>query len=194
MIRDKSTFGRRFALNQGLRFIHKCVRQGIAPHIAHRKRLAFAFQHKIYSSGHAVNTSRFDRSANPHMLSALGALQTIQLCQRMVISLALAVAEPRQARHRNHDDPNADSEFGALLHPNYSVKLWIFFMVSQGLQRRGQFFGQQIVANFIPVERFAILQDQGRFQIRCDELGNEFRELFANQHQSLWLERSANPG
>ena len=62
------------------------------------------------------------------------------------------------------------------------------------VQRRGQFFGQQIVANFIPVERFAILQDQGRFQIRCDELGNEFRELFANQHQSLWLERSANPG
>src|SRR5216684_7840358 len=88
MVGDKAAFGGRLALNQRLRFVHKSVRQRIAPNITHRQSLAFAFQHKIDSPGHAVNTSGLHRAADAHVLIALRALQRIELSEGVVISLA----------------------------------------------------------------------------------------------------------
>src|SRR5260221_5728168 len=39
----------------------------------------------------------------------------------MVIGFAFAIAQPREAGHRDHDNPYADPEFGLLLHINFSL-------------------------------------------------------------------------
>src|SRR5260221_12423204 len=39
----------------------------------------------------------------------------------MVIGFAFAIAQPREAGHRDHDNPYADPEFGLLLHANFSL-------------------------------------------------------------------------
>src|SRR6202030_438733 len=110
----------------------------------------------------------------------------------MVVSLALTVAKPRQARHRNYDDSYADSKLGLLLHrkilpnrPNLSI-------LSQGSQGCGQFFGQAAAANFTPVERPAVVQNHCRVQICRHKLRNKLGQLLAEQNHSLWLERPPN--
>src|SRR5258708_34589381 len=39
----------------------------------------------------------------------------------MVIGFAFAIAQPREAGHRDHDNPYPDPEFGLLLHINFSL-------------------------------------------------------------------------
>ena len=104
------------SFDQRLRIVYKRVRQGIAAYVTDRQGLALAFQHKIHSAG-----------ASPRILPACTVppmrMRSVraepfggfQFGQRVVIRLALAVAEPREKTQSKAVIPRADA--GPLLMP-----------------------------------------------------------------------------
>src|ERR1700722_9391989 len=107
---------RRPALDQRLRFIHEGVRQRITAHIAHRERLPFPFEDKINAAGETSNAARRHGSADAHAVGEIGALKSLELRDRVIVSFAFAIAKPCQARQGNNNYADSDAKLCLLLH------------------------------------------------------------------------------
>src|SRR5438876_10971475 len=63
-----------------------------------------------------MNAAGLHRAADAHPVRSGRSAQRLDLRNRMVIRLALAVAQPCQARHGHHDDSDSNPEFGLFFH------------------------------------------------------------------------------
>src|ERR1700722_3400661 len=116
LLRCETSITLEAALNQRLRLINKRIRQRIASYVTHRKLLPFAIEHKIHTALRPVNASGLNGSANANPVRPGIALQRRQLGNRVVVRLALAIAQPRQKAHRRDDYADPDAEFGLFFH------------------------------------------------------------------------------
>src|SRR6266404_3730268 len=116
MLGHKMAVGAEPSFHQRLCLIHKCVGQRIAPDVGDRNGLPFSLQHKLNLSAGAPNTVRCHGSAGAHALLQCPALERLQLSNRVVVSLAFPVSQPRQKSHRNDDHADANPKFDLLFH------------------------------------------------------------------------------
>src|SRR5256885_13000139 len=63
-----------------------------------------------------MNTARLHGAANAHTVRRSCSTKGFDLGDRMVISFALAVTQPRQARHGHQNDPDSNPKFGLFFH------------------------------------------------------------------------------
>ena len=110
MLGHKAAFIARAAFHQGLRIVFERVRQRISAHIADRKLLSFALQHKINAPAIAADASWLDCTAHANPVRAPRAVQRLQFGDGVVVGLALAITQPRQRSKRNNDYCNPDSK------------------------------------------------------------------------------------
>ena len=104
------------ALYQGLGLVYKSIRQWVAANVTDRKRLTFAFQHKINPAAEAVNASGCDGAADAHALTLRGARQRWKFGDGVIVRLAFSVPQPRQKSHRSYNDTDSHAKLYLLLH------------------------------------------------------------------------------
>lgn len=116
VFRNKFAVSGGASLDQGLGFIDERVWQWIAADVADRKSLALLFQDKVDAAGQMLNRTGLDRASQAHTMIARGTLEGLIFGDGVVVGLAFAVAEPGEEGERDYDDPDTDTEFGAILH------------------------------------------------------------------------------
>src|SRR5205807_5406021 len=133
MFGHKPAIGAEVALHQGLRLVFKRVRQRIAAGVTYRKGFAFAFQDEIHTPGKAPDAAHGNGAANTHALRPLRTLQRLQFYNRVVVGLALAIAEPGQESQRRHDDPHPQTKFSLFFHDPCSLSIVLYHRQKCGL-------------------------------------------------------------
>src|SRR5258708_13080704 len=113
---NKSSLRPGVALHQGLRFVDKRIRQRVGANVANGERLPLTLQHKINAARKVANASDRDGAPDAHALASCGAIQRLQLSDRVVVGLALSIAQPRQKTERGYDYANSHSKFRLFLH------------------------------------------------------------------------------
>src|SRR5258708_6949902 len=113
---DKASLRTGAALHKGLRFVYKCIRQRVSADVANGERLPFSLQHKINAALEVSNASRRHCAPDAHPLAQRRTLQSLQFCNRMVVSLAFSIAEPCQKTERRYDDKNSYAKLYLFLH------------------------------------------------------------------------------
>src|SRR5260370_11164658 len=63
-----------------------------------------------------ANASDRDGAPDAHALVSCGAVQRLQLSDRVVVSLALSIAQPRQKTERGYDYADSHAKFRLFLH------------------------------------------------------------------------------
>src|SRR5579863_5979199 len=107
-----------FAFYQGLRAVFECVRQRVAPDVAYREVPALLGENKIDASGCVRDGTGAHVSGDAHALVQGRALKRRELCDRVVVRLALREADVGQGQQRYDNNSRAYEEFMPSMHVN----------------------------------------------------------------------------
>src|SRR5260370_25919530 len=102
--------------DDGLGLIHKSIRQRVAANVTDRECFPFPLQHEINVAAEVTNASGFDGAADAHALAFRGACQGLKFGDGVVVSLALAITQPRQKTQRSHNYTDSQAKFCLFLH------------------------------------------------------------------------------